>query len=294
MSYGLVTISTGVNLGNQLIEYALQRILGLPAPMHKASMFRPLSDMDLEVFNSCDFVLLPGATILADGPGQSEALSSLHKLRVPVYCTAASGWSPRFPYHDRQVLEQITPPIGARDPDTLSHLDRLGIPAVLVGCPTAYLPPLGREPTQVVFGFGRKQTDWQKGAMAHWRACSDRPCVAAVQEPAFGGKLADALDMAWFSYDDPRRVYRQFSRAHEVVTGRLHGLLPAISQRRPVALFGDPDDSRFTLVKHLGITMTPYGAPFEIQPPGTYEPALLALHDAFLGWRRATIGLHSR
>ena len=290
MSYGLVTISTGVNLGNLLIEYALLRTLGLSAPLHRASMFRPLSAVDVEVFNSCDFVLLPGATILADGPGQSEALHSLHKLRVPVFCTAASGWAPRLPYHGREVLQWITPPIGARDPHTLRHLDRLGIPAVLVGCPTAYLPPQNREPAHVVFGFGREQTEWQKEAMTRWRDRTGRPCGAAVQEPAFGGPLADAMNMPWFSYEDAEQVYDRYSAALEVVTGRLHGLLPAMSQRRPVAFFGDMEDSRFTLVQHLGITMSPYGAPFEVQPAESYLPAVQELHHSFLQWGQETVG----
>ena len=289
MNYGLITIGTGVNLGNRLIEYALLRVLGLPEPAHKASMFRPLTDRDVEVFNSCDFVLLPGATILADGPGQSEALRSLHRLSLPIYCTAASGWAPRIPYHGREVLERLTPPIGARDPHTLRQLDSLGIPAMLVGCPTAYLPPLQKKPTHVVFGFGREQTDWQKEAMTRWRERAGLPCVAAVQEPAFGGRLADGMNMPWFAYDDMWRVYQQFSAAKQVITGRLHGLLPAMSQRRPVAFFGDEEDSRFTLVKHLGITMTPYGAPFEVQPPESYEPALQRLNDTFRQWGQATV-----
>lgn len=294
MTYGLVNIGTGVNLGNRLIEYALQRVLGLPAPAHTASMFSPLSGEEVDAFNRCDFVLLPGATVLADGPGQSEALRSLGRIQVPVYCTAASGWAPRLPYFGREVLDRITPPIGARDPHTLAHLARLGIPAVLVGCPTAYLPPVERKPRHVVVGFGRQHAQWQTAALASAGEGSGCPVVAAVQEPDFGGRLAGVMKLPWFSYADPWKVYKMYSAAAWVVTGRLHGLLPAMSQRRPVAFFGDPRDSRFSLVEHLGVSMTPFGAPFRMHPPESYEPTLQVLHQALLSWRRATIGRHDR
>ena len=102
--------------------------------------------------------------------------------------------------------------------------------------------------------------------------------------------LIEQMEMRLKLYLDSEAVYERYSAALEVVTGRLHGLLPAMSQRRPVAFFGDMDDSRFTLVQHLGITMSPYGAAFEVQPAASYLPAVQELHHNFLQWGQATVG----
>lgn len=306
MRYGLISIGGGVNLGNRLIEFALRQMLGLPLPAAIVPMFHPISDGDAVRLNDCDFVMLPGSTILADGPGQSEALHSLHKIKVPILCVAASGWGPGIPYHGREVLDRITPPIGARDPHTLAYLEGLGIPAILVGCPTAYLPHRIAEKEGIVLGYGRSCVPWQQANFEKIRG--DHPQLTirvAVQEPAFDGVLADQLGLDSFTYHDPGKVYDFFSRAGLVITGRLHGILPAMSQRCDVVFFGDKGDSRFSILHHLGIKMTQYGEYpisyfnrhsrhifFTAYRAEHYLPRLSELRNNFFTWKDKTLGTY--
>lgn len=289
MRYGQITIDAGINLGNRLIEYALQQVAGLPAPAMRASMFHPITDEQAGELNDCDFVMLPGSTILADGPGQSEALHSLHKIRVPIFCTAASGWGPGIPYHGREVLDRIIPPIGARDPHTLAYLQSVGVEAWLVGCPTAYLPHRIVERKEMILGYGRSAVPWQQVLFA---GLLPRKPVVAVQEMAFDGVLAAELGLDFFTYHDPGKAYDCFARAHTVITGRLHGLLPAMSQRCAVAFFGDKADSRFSLVEYLGVPMSNYGRPPVVYPAEAYLLRLSELRNNFFTWKDKTLGTY--
>lgn len=295
--YGMPFIDAGINLGNRLIEYALRTMLNLPQPnVGCNSMFRPIADDVAALYNSdCEFVLLPGSTILADGPGQSEAMHSLHKIKVPIYCTAASGWGPGIPYHGREVLDRITPPIGARDPHTLAYLEGLGIPAILVGCPTAYMPLHTTEKTNVILGYGRSCVPWQQelfDGIARNAWFNNSRAYVAVQEMAFDGRYAKEAKLDFFTYDNPSNVYAEFAKAELVVTGRLHGLLPAMSQRCRVAFFGDKADSRFSLLEYLGVPMTEYGKEPWAVTLRSYMPRLSELQKNFFAWKDQTIGTH--
>jgi hypothetical protein len=291
MKYGLITIDTPhSNRGNRLIEWALKNVLDLPEPAETAPMFEPLSDDAVRRLNRCDFVLLAGSTILADAPGNSDAIRSLHKLRVPVFCASGSGWAPYSEYLPFDVLRQITPPIGVRDPHALQYCFEQGLEAELVGCPTAYVERRKAQPDKVIVGFGRGQTEWQCGlfgCMNRW----DSEVIVASQEPTFSVPLAGKAGLSHFTYDDPEQVYEQYSQAISCYTGRLHGALPAMSQGVSVGFFGDKEDSRFSLLKRLGVTVNTMASDYlNLSTVNQYQKNLDELKAAFASWAFRTIG----
>jgi hypothetical protein len=288
MKYGLLTIDFPKgNLGNRLIEYALKHSLQLGAPTVSVSMFKIPTASEIARLNTCDFVLLPGSTILAKAKRNSDALHILAKIKVPKFCVGASGWGPRFKYYT-SAMKHITPPIGCRDPDTLAVCARMGIPAILTGCPTAYLPKRQNKPDvpYTVVGFARDSIDWQMSLLRQVRGKR----VAAIQELKFSTPIAKKLRCDVFNYTNPNNVMHHFSEASAVITGRLHGVLPALSQRKPVMFFGHKNDSRFTLLQYLGVHINQIGAAPDIvlQMPKDYENKVDLLHDNFLTWAKTT------
>jgi hypothetical protein len=289
MKYGILTIDTpNANLGNRLIEYAVKTLANLPAPAVAVSMFEYPSAQEIVELNKCDFVLLPGSTILATGQGQGEATAALSKIKVPKFCTAASFWGPTYPLN-KEILKYITPPIGVRDPATLAACRNLGISAILVGCPTAYFPkrkwssPI---PYNIV-GFARTHVPWQLSCLSKIPG----KIVASIQERHFELPMAIGLHADAIYYDNPDEVMNVYAGTQAVYTGRLHSVLPALSQDKPVYFFGDPADSRFSLLDLFGIIINPLGktAPMTLQNPSTYRSIVDATKSAFMYWCEKTI-----
>ena len=294
MKYGILAIDyKNVNLGNRLIEYALKMLLNLPAPSVSVSMFSYPSEDQIAALNQCDFVLLPGSTILAKGVGQGEATACLSRIKVPKFCVGASYWSPNFPLNV-DILKHITPPIGVRDPDTLSACKGVGVDALLVGCPTAYVPKIetGMQTPYSIIGFARTDIDTQVSLLSR----ITRLCFASVQEPGFELPIAKRLTPHVIQYDDPAAVYQCYAGASEVYTGRLHSVLPALSQHKPVFFFGDAADSRFSLLKFYGLTINPinYSGTFVLTCSSIYKDPLEATRATFYQWYEKTIKQFSR
>ena len=297
MKYGLITIDTpSSNRGNRLIEWALKRVLDLPEPSVIAPMFAPLTDEAVEQMNECDFVLLAGSTILADAAGNSDAMRSLHRLTVPVFCASGSGWAPYAAYLPYEVLRHITAPIGVRDPHALAYCEGIGLRAEMVGCPTAYVEEVeqveGTYDSIVVLGYGRTNLDWQRNLFSQIHNVSQ--VIVGIQEQAFELPLAKEDGLAAFSYDCGETVYKMFSWCSRIFTGRLHGALPAMSQRLPVCFFGDKEDSRFSLLKHLGVPVHPMQGDIpKPTHPREYKEPLAKMKASFLSWASRTIGQDS-
>ena len=289
--YGMFSIDSkeSVNLGNRLIEYAVKKVLKLGEPAVKVSMFKIPSPEEIQQLNSCGFVLLPGSTILADGPGQGEALACLKAIRVPKFCVGASGWGPKLK-PNLEAIKRITPPIGCRDPQILEVCKDLGVEAMLVGCPTAYLPfedsTLPEIPYSII-GFARDELKWQQLALEGVPGIK----YASLQEPYFEKGFAACITDKFFDYNDPRLVMKHYGRCHAVYTGRLHGLLPALSQQKPVSFFGHQDDSRFTLIRHLGIKIKSMNGRSDLQltDPEKYIHKLDELKYDFSLWAHKTV-----
>jgi len=286
MKYGLITIDQPKgNLGNRLIEHAITTLLDIPKPHVSYSMFSIPDNKAIARLNSCDFVLLPGSTILAKAPRNSDAMAILPKINVPKICISASGWGPRFKYYT-EVIKYITPPIGCRDPETVSVCKKCGIPATFVGCPTAYFDPLDLTPEgYTILGFARDLVNWQINMFNRLPGKK----VIAIQENKFSRKFAKNVTSHIFDYGNPSIALRQYSRSSRVFTGRLHGILPAMSQRKPVLFFGDNNDSRFSLLKYFGIKINPIGKNFPLKycTPDVYVTYLEEIKNSFFTWARS-------
>jgi hypothetical protein len=258
VKYGLITIDAASgdyrNFGNKLIVWSLLRELNLPDPYVTVSMFSNLSDFYIDELNKCDFVIIPGSTVFAKDKNNSNAMLFLDRIRVNKICFCASGWAPYYEYNI-DAIKNVTPPVGCRDPETLSICNSLGIPAVLVGCPTMYIPTFSKPyehgfDVDNVFGFCRNKKSYQVDFFK--KICGSS--VAAIQELS-DRKVADASGISSFTYNIPDVVMCFLSRCCNVYSGRLHSILPAISQNKNFMFFGDDRDSRFSLLSYIGVTI---------------------------------------
>lgn len=292
--YGLITIDIhSSNRGNRLIEYAVKKMLGLPDPLVQISAFHVPHAASLEQMNKMDFVLIPGATILAKDKNQGLALDYLDKIKVPRFCVASGGWKPHFPINEF-ALKHIDGPVGVRDLDTIEECKRLGKDYVFTGCPTAFLDSSGPTSTDkfIIIGYGRKQVPDQKILFEKVKNYHKLPLVSAIQEPSFEKPIAKVLNTNIFSYDNPEDVYKKYSKCQMVVTGRLHGVLPALSQNKPVVFFGNKKDSRFGLLSYLQIPINDVTMNYDkklVTYAKTYRPKIEELKLNLAEWRKSTI-----
>lgn len=291
MKYGLISIDMGsVNLGNRLIEYATQKVLNLPDPAIKISMFKTPTEEEIVKLNKMNFVLVPGSTALAHGAGQSEALDYVARISVPVFCVGVSGWAPAFHYHTH-AIRYMTPPLGVRDPLTLKKCHKYQVRAYMVGCTTMHLPKINDATKPSVeftcIGFSRENQEWQHEM---FRIHSDnRRYVSMIQEgtgiePHLSREFSKEEDR--ISYSNPEEVMNYYARCTDVITGRLHGVLPAMSQHKPVAFFGDFYDSRFSLLRFIGIKISYYNKMHYIEfvSPDKYINNIKILREALDEW----------
>lgn len=258
MKYAILTIDTpGCNLGNRLIEHAIKTTARLPAPTVSVSMFSIPNNDDIDKINTCDFLLLPGATILADGPKQGDALIALDKIKIPKICIGAGSWGPKFKLNVL-AAKKMTAPIGVRDPKTLEECKKNGVCAELIGCPTLFLEKKSTVKTKcVAFGFSRHAVDWQLKLLS----IISKPKIALLQEAKFEDPIAVKAGITnKVSYKSPDDVLTVLSSSNAVVTGRLHSAVPAVSQNNRIYFFGDVTDTRFSLLEYIGIKVHPIGA----------------------------------
>ncbi|MCD6487461.1 MAG: polysaccharide pyruvyl transferase family protein [Syntrophobacterales bacterium] len=284
------------NRGNRLIEYAIKKVLGLPEPSVSIPMFVNPRRFQIDQINQCDFILLPGATILAKGKGQGEAMNSLKKMKPPKFCIGAGGWHPLFKLNFK-AMKHIDGSLGIRDLHTYDQCKKAGVPVKFIGCPTMLLPEV-KESSVIpydIIGFARKYVDWQINDLFKPLSVNrDKRLVASLQEAACELPIAQQITKHVFNYDDPADVMRQYAGADFVCTGRLHGVLPAISQKKPVIFFGNPNDKRFTLLSYLGVPVNELGSdPLKFKPVNSsvYSKNLSTLRDKLNEWKKETIDL---
>jgi len=288
MKYGVISIDApeSVNDANILIEWAAKQMLGLGEAAVSVSVFKMPTDEQIDQLNQCDFVLLPGSTLLAKGDTQSLALAALPKIKVPKICSGASAWGPRLPPYT-EILKHITPPVGCRDPYTFGLCQMQDIEAMIIGCPVMHLPQ--RETTKPdkkfsIVSFGRDECDVQ---MEIYRGLYGTKIVA-LQEPGVEAGFARSMGLDSFNYKDSELVMDYFSRCDAVYSGRLHGILPAISQRKPICFFGDDKDTRFSLFGLLDIPVHPIinGRRFDAIWPLKYGSRVEGITNNFKRWMK--------
>ena len=293
MRYGIISISKGtVNFGNNIIEYATKSLLRLPEPAITVSAFTVPDQDQIDQMNGMDFILVPGSTTLAEGHMQCDASACFDKIRVPIFCVGASIWLPRYQLNTG-MAKRLAQPVGTRDPITHKILQSIGIESVLVGCPVMHLRTLDiTSPFEryTVIGFARENHEWQD---KFFKTIPGKK-IAAIQEYS-EVSLAKNNSTEQFDYTNIENVMQRYAQCSRVVTGRLHGVLPAISQRKPVFFFGDSNDSRFSLLSDLNVRTNPMGGSTDItySNPEHYTSKLEEYRARFYEWIGKTIGRFS-
>ncbi len=257
------------NFGNAVIDYATRHLLRnqLPPPAAEFDAFRREPPL-----GSYDFVLVPGGTMIT--AGQNPGLDQIGAFGCPVYCLAGSIWTrlpkpgwlirtrlirpPEAPVADLRIVRQLTPPIGCRDRFTYERLRADGIEAHYTGCPTLMLPVDGiADDGYVLFSLGRRRLRTQTRA-AH-RLARRYHVIGLVHEVDDYERVRAAgwaLPLATYS-GEVELYLSYFKRAAVVVTGRLHGALPALAYGKPVFYYGTRD-TRTTILDDLGVPIHSY------------------------------------
>ena len=259
------------NYGDAIIDRATRHMLDgvLPEPAERIDLF---STQPPAV--PCDFLIAPGVTTLTDG--DRPFMGILDQLDCPTYCLAGNVWAPppkpgvlvrtRILFGERSlapslaVPRRLAQPIGARDSATHQALLGAGLESIYTGCPTLHLPATDvADDGYLLFSFGRAHV--RKQLRAANRLSRHLPVVGLCHEPHDRDRyLAAGCRFPLIEYDGDVELYLSYiKRARMVVTGRLHGALPATAYGKPVFYFGTRD-SRTAILEDLGINIHDYGA----------------------------------
>jgi hypothetical protein len=220
-----------------------------------------------------DCLIIPGITHLT--AGACPALDRVGELPFPTYCMSGNVWQRpeasgilirtrvirpggRAPAPDLRVARAMANPVGARDPFTYALLSRNGIEALYTGCATLMLPADGvADDGYVLMSFGRGFVRTQTRA---GHALARRHHVIGICHE--DGDEERYRAAGWrpplVTYRGDVEMYLSyFKRASLVVTGRLHGALPALAYGKKVFCYGTRD-SRTTLLDDLGVPIHSY------------------------------------
>lgn len=263
---------SAINYGNLIIDFATKRLLKNQLQL-KYEEFDCLNGGGLPQ-GEYDFAIIPGCTLLT--AGQSQGLRSLSELNIPIYCLAGNIWAPQKPYGfllrtrvlrfrqppepDLGIVRLCRQPVGCRDPYTYDQITRAGIQAIYMGCPTLLLPndDTGNDGF-VLFSFGRHHLRTQ---VRYGRQLSHDANVIGIchQKNDYDRIRAAGWRLPLVDYHGDLDMYLSyFKRASVVITGRLHGALPALAYGKRVFYFGT-NDSRTTILDDLGVPIHPYRA----------------------------------
>lgn len=259
MSYSWASITLRCkNYGNRQIEYGLERALQQSGFSLKPSFtFDTFAQPDDEVINkvnATDFLLIPGCTtlVLAHYPALKHVLS---KVTVPVFnfgTTLSTGYETSPELYDR-----FKEPIGTRDPFADNYLGTLGFKTKFVGCPTLFTGSAKEykynDSNKVVFILGTHFIDEQLQLLQRARSIGFdvRVIIQEEKQRQFFTQLSDIPQVEY----TPQNYIEQVKDARLVVTGRLHGALPALSLGTPVFFLKVREDTRFSLLDYLAIPL---------------------------------------
>lgn len=258
------------NLGNSFIDDATWALLDRPDRI-SASAFEPMIEREIVALSASNTVVLPGATLL--DVGEHPIALGLERISAPKLALGVA-FCATDARTNLAVAEAIGQPIGSRDPFTHERLLHAGLDSELVGCTTLTIGEAERwrDPTGYVvcsLGVG-PQADLARcvKAIAH-----RHPVIIAEHAPSLQARFALDADVRWEAPDSLESIKALYAAAAAVVTGRIHGALPAIALGVRTLFFSDWRDSRYSLLDAMGVSVHP-------GQPDTLIGALDALLDA--------------
>ncbi|MFQ5456037.1 MAG: polysaccharide pyruvyl transferase family protein, partial [Nitrospirota bacterium] len=245
------------NYGNRLIEYSLRKLLKLEGKEHCCiNIYNYISKDDIEKINECDFIILPGGTLLQKR--ECAGMEQLQFVKPLIYCFGGC-FNTRLLFPSPKYCKTIVEPIGVRDPFTHWHLRLYGIKSTFIGCPTMFCGDAmawnNSNDGPIIFNFGRKNI---KAQLAIYEEIKRYARVKVVIQDE-KQRLYFPNDTDFIEYSDVQSVIDEYANASVVVTGRLHAAIPAIANGTPVVFYQFIRDSRLSLLKFLGIKIyNPY------------------------------------
>jgi len=268
MKYAWASITKScTNFGNFLIEKNLQELLKEEGLRTKPSFifdaFKINNRHVADNINKTNFLIVPGCTTLnlKHYPG---IVSIIEEIKVPIWNIGPS-------FFEKPVINSVKyynkfyQPVGARDPISANFLKIHGIKSKLIGCPTLFSGKAKsykrKRGFKVVFSFGLKKIDEQLEILNCLIQKGYK--VTVIIQENFQKNYISNLHVAMFKYQ-PERVIEEIKRANLVITGRLHTALPAIALGTPIYFLKTNNDSRFSLLKYLGIRLWKIDRPKKI------------------------------
>jgi|SRR5690554_3095346 len=268
--YANFTDST-VNYGNHIIELATRKVLKPYLQNKEIKEFDSFGEkIPSGQYNS---MLIPGCTMIT--PGQNKSLDNIKELNYNTYCFAGSLWYPTKEKSfliktrvikigkdsikpDLSIVKELKGIIGCRDIFTYQVLKNAGLDALYTGCPTLFLDKTGVEDQDyVLFSFGRK--NFHKQVYYASKIAKKHKVIGIVHETNDAKRVkAAGWKLPLIDYLDDIELYLSyFKKAKYVVSGRLHGVLPALAYDKKSFYFGT-NDSRTTILDHLGLKVHKY------------------------------------
>ncbi|MBK7999087.1 MAG: polysaccharide pyruvyl transferase family protein [Verrucomicrobia bacterium] len=252
------------NFGDYVIHHSVEQLLARFVP-------RAAGHWDIESGRlpeiDADCLLVPGITHLT--AGERPALERLGELPLPAYCLSGCIWQPaqhpgfllrtrvlrwrQVAEPDTRVARAMRPPVGARDPFTYECLRRAGIETLYTGCATLLMPAEGvADDGYVLFSLGRGHVREQ--TLASRLLAREHTVVGICHEDGDEERYrAAGWELPLVNWRGDVELYLSyFKRASTVVTGRLHGALPALAFGKRVFYFGTRD-TRTSLFDDLGV-----------------------------------------
>jgi hypothetical protein len=257
-SWASIVESTS-NYGNQIIVYNLLKKLeekGFGAPAFSFDAYRADRLVSIDSINSTQFLIIPGCTTLTLNhyPALETIIKSL-RVTVPIYnigATFMTNTSAKWLKYYRQFFQ----PIGIRDPASNAYLQKNKFISTLIGCPTLFTGNAqkfkNRTDGPILFIAGVEKSS-EQAVVLDWLLDNGYELTTLIQQEDqrgfFNGKNVKVLEYSAYN------LIKEIDRSRLVVTGRLHGALPAIARGVPVMFLNTFDDLRFSLLNYIGIEL---------------------------------------
>jgi hypothetical protein len=271
VAWASLTLDT-FNYGNYIIEYAVKRLISNIQPFITFESFS--GQIPHEVENS-DVVFCPGATCLSI----TENSGLLH-VNKPILPFAACLWKKThvkkrtillknavslvssFTLWSRKFREDLNlgivdksiQPIGCRDSWTYHFLLQKGYQVEYVGCPVLFLNDQNgiKDDGYVAVSLPRRNPSrFLKTVIKNFPNAHVKILIHEPREHKISAKYPQLQFVE--PKKDARYLLDFYKHASCVVTGRLHGCLPAIAYKKPVLYVSDVVDSRDSLLTDIGV-----------------------------------------
>jgi hypothetical protein len=250
------------NSGNYLIEYNLNKLLknkGFGEPSYIFDAFkqydRPEASSVANKINSSDYLIVPGCTTLSikHYPGLSTIVD---EVKTPIYNFGAAFFG-KPQRHSLKYLNSYFQPIGTRDPISHRFLVQNGFDSKFIGCPTLFSGNAqafrDNKSNKILFILGLYKREAQVG-IAKKLLSQGYKLTTLIQE-SHQNEYFRKLDIKVLKYS-PKTLLNELEQTRALVTGRLHGALPAIACGVPVYFIKPMEDTRFSLLEYLEISGT--------------------------------------